>query len=718
MGKGYMRRISTKIIALLGLMAFFICFGLGMVSFYTSKNSLVGILEETMPKVAEEAAITIEDGIQNQLNTLNIIASLEIMSVLDESDADYTKVLKFISDEVTRAGHKQMILVDKNGKALFDNGTMDDLSNNSIVKDALSGKEIVTEPALDNKSSGIIMIYAVPVKIEGKISGALLAVRDGMELSDFAGRIKFGETGDAFIINSLGKTIAHSDKDILLNVLDAAKSRRSSLSDDINAVDLISSATVADDSADAVSSPTVDADAKQADGEGSLAKEIGFEGFSEVQRQMTEGVTGFSEYKYHGTSKVLGFAPLEKYGWSIAVSADRSEMLSGMNTLGINFLVISLLFLLAGLVVAYVIGKGISTPIVRLSHEGYIISQGDFSNAIEDKYSRRQDEIGELARSFNSINANVAKIIRNVIEEANGVNKAIKNVDENMFSLTSEINEMSEIIERLALKMEENSSSAEEMSATSNEIEGAIDSISNETQHNAVTASEVSKRAASLKKTAIDSQHKAQEILMDVAVRLRDAIEQSRAVEKIQVLSDAILTISSKTNLLALNAAIEASSAGNAGSGFTVVAEEIKKLAEKSKQTVNEIKDVTKAIIESVHILSESAEQVLGFIETKVVKDYDMLVETGELYDNDARLLNEMVTNLSATTEELYASIENMSQAIEHVAAASEKGAAETSELASNASDIVKRTGEVLKKTNDVSNSVDRLIELVSVFKV
>jgi len=205
---------------------------------------------------------------------------------------------------------------------------------------------------------------------------------------------------------------------------------------------------------------------------------------------------------------------------------------------------------------------------------------------------------------------------------------------------------------------------------------------------------------------------------MDVAVRLRDAIEQSRAVEKIQVLSDAILTISSKTNLLALNAAIEASSAGNAGSGFTVVAEEIKKLAEKSKQTVNEIKDVTKAIIESVHILSESAEQVLGFIETKVVKDYDMLVETGELYDNDARLLNEMVTNLSATTEELYASIENMSQAIEHVAAASEKGAAETSELASNASDIVKRTGEVLKKTNDVSNSVDRLIELVSVFKV
>jgi len=713
-----MRKISTKIIALLGLMVFLICTGLGVVCFNTSKNSLVEILEETMPKVAVEAAITIEDGIQNQLNTLNIIASLDILSVLEESDADCSKVVKLMSDEVTRSGHKQMILVDKNGKALFDNGTTDDLSDNSIVKDVLSGKEIVTEPALDNQSSGIIMIYAVPVRIDGKISGALLAVRDGMELSDFAGRIKFGKTGDAFIINSQGKTIAHSNKDILLNVIDAVKLRSTSVSADTNAVDLISSATETDASTDAVSSPTVDADAKQADGEGSLAKEIGFEGFSEVQRQMTEGVTGFSEYKYHGTSKVLGFAPLEKYGWSIAVSADRSEMLSGMNTLAINFLIISLLFLLAGLVVAYFIGKGISIPIVRLSREGYIMSKGDFSHDMEDIYTRRQDEIGELARSFNSINTNVAKIIRNVVEEANAVNKAIKNVDENMFSLTSEINEMSEIIEKLALKMEENSSAAEEMNATSNEIEGAIDSIANETQHNAVTASEVSKRAASLKETAIDSQQKAQEILMDVAVRLRDAIEQSRAVEKIQVLSDAILAISSKTNLLALNAAIEAASAGNAGSGFTVVAEEIKKLAEKSKQTVNEIKDVTKTIIESVHVLSESAEQVLGFIETKVIKDYDMLVETGELYDNDARLLNDMVANLSATTEELYSSIENMSQAIESVAAASEKGATETSDLASNAEVIVKRTGEVLSKTNDVSKSVDRLIELVSVFKV
>jgi len=337
---------------------------------------------------------------------------------------------------------------------------------------------------------------------------------------------------------------------------------------------------------------------------------------------------------------------------------------------------------------------------------------------MDEKYTKRPDEIGDLARAFNNININVSKIIRNVVDEAHEVDKAIKIVDENMFSLTKEINSMSKLIDKLALKMEENSSAAEEMASTSNQIEGAIDAIANETQHNADTADEVSKRAANLKITAIDSQQKAQEILKNVAVKLKEAIEQSKAVERIQVLSDAILTIASKTNLLALNAAIEAASAGNAGAGFTVVAEEIKNLAEKSKQTVNEIKDVTKTIVESVHILSDSAEQVLGFIESKVIKDYDMLVETGEQYDSDARLLNDMVSNLSATAEEVYAAIQNMTQAIDNVAVASEEGASETSELATNANAIVKRTDDVLQKTNDVSKSADRLLELVSVFKV
>ena len=504
-------------------------------------------------------------------------------------------------------------------------------------------------------------------------------------------------------------------------MVEIARTKLSSASSDTIIADAVSSATVGSETPDSVSSATArgsgNSAASESDDTGNVAKELGFEGFADVQKQMTEGKTGFAEYKFHGVSKVSGYAPLERYGWSIAVAVDREEMLSGLGELERSFIYISIVFLLAGLIVAYFIGKGISAPVTRLANECNIMSGGDFSRVMEGKYTKRRDEIGDLARAFNNININVSKIIRNVVEETDSVGKAIKNVDENMAALTSEINFMSGIIEKMSLKMDENCATAQEMRATSNEIEEAIDSIANETQHSAITAGEVSMRAERLKATAVGSQKRAHEIRTDVAAKLRKAIEQSKAVERIQVLSDAILTISSKTNLLAMNATIEAAHAGSAGSGFAVVAGEIKNLAENSKQTVTEIKEVTKSIIESVQVLSESAEQVLGFLEDKVVKDYDMLVEAGEQYNNDAQMLNDLVTKLSATTEELYASIQGIANAINDVAVASEEGASETSDLADKAAVIVERTSEVLKKTNEVNKSTDKLLELVSVFR-
>jgi len=717
-----MKKISTKIIALLGLLVFFICFGLGLVAYFTSYNSLVGVLKETMPKIALEASLTIEDGIQNQLNALNLIASLDLMNVLKKPNADTSMVLTIMAEEVTRSGHKHLILVNKEGRAIYDDGTVADLSNDPLIKRALAGEEFVTEPTLDKEGKDIIMVYAVPVKIDGEIEGALIAVRDGFELSEIARKIKFGETGEAFIINSKGRTIAHANTDFLLELIKVASSRDSSTTTETNTADAITSATISSEASDAVSSATVRGEESSSEdgnaSEGSVTQELGFEGFYDVQKNMMEGNAGFGEYKFHGISKVAGYAPLESRGWSIAVSVDKEEMLSGLEELQRSFMLISSIFLLAGLVVAYLIGKSISRPITYLSNECNIMSNGDFSRVMEKKYTKRRDEIGELARSFNNINVKVSKMIRNVIEEASTVGKAIKDVDENMAALTSKINYMSDIINKLSGKMDENSATAEEMNATSNEIEAAIDSIAEETQHSAETAGEVSSRAEKLKATAIDSQNTVQKIRTDVAVKLRNAIEQSKAVEKIEMLSDVILDISYKTNMLALNAAIEASNAGSAGAGFAVVAGEIRKLAESSKQTVNEIKRVTKLIVESVQILSDSAEQVLGFLEDKVVKDYEMLSVTGEQYNNDAQMLSDMVMNLSATTQQLYASIQSMAKAINDVAVASEQGASETSELANEANEIVKRTSEVLKKTNDVSKSADRLLELVSIFKV
>ena len=314
-------------------------------------------------------------------------------------------------------------------------------------------------------------------------------------------------------------------------------------------------------------------------------------------------------------------------------------------------------------------GKSISKPVTDLTKQCITMSEGDFTTDMNEKYAKRRDEIGELTRGFKKINENVSKIIKNVISESKSVDNAIIIASESMSKLNNEIQVMSSITQELSAKIEETSAMTEEINATTTEIERAIDTIANKAQEGAESANEVSKRANELQANAKESQKSALEIRTNNSVRLREAIEKARAVERINILSDAILEIAARTNLLSLNATIEAAQAGEAGRGFAVVAEEIRSLAENSRKTASEIQMVTKQVLESVHNLSECSEQVLDFLENKVAKDYDILVETGEKYSSDARMIDDMVTEFSATSQELYSSVQSIMKAINDVAA-------------------------------------------------
>jgi len=116
--------------------------------------------------------------------------------------------------------------------------------------------------------------------------------------------------------------------------------------------------------------------------------------------------------------------------------------------------------------------------------------------------------------------------------------------------------------------MEETAVSAEEMTATSQEIEKAVESISKRSQEGAIQAGQINKRAADTKQDVQAAQEKSNEIFIITKTNLEKAIESSKIVDKISMLSESIMEITSQTNLLALNAAIEAARAGEAGKRF------------------------------------------------------------------------------------------------------------------------------------------------------
>jgi methyl-accepting chemotaxis protein len=244
-----------------------------------------------------------------------------------------------------------------------------------------------------------------------------------------------------------------------------------------------------------------------------------------------------------------------------------------------------------------------------------------------------------------------------------------------------------------------------------------VDGISEKARSGAETANQIHHRAGQLKTFALESQRNAQSIHLATEGKMNVALERAQAVEQIKTLTGSILAISSQTNLLALNAAIEAARAGESGKGFAVVAEEIRKLAEDSKNTVEEINELTGTVVGAVDGLTEASSGVLMFISGQVLKDYGTLVGTIEQYSTDAMLFDGIMTDFNKTAGELKYAVKSVQNAIAEVSRATNSGAEDVSGIAQRNVDITQKSEGIASLADHLQVASDRLSQMVSQFK-
>ncbi|EPY2275406.1 methyl-accepting chemotaxis protein [Clostridium sporogenes] len=380
-------------------------------------------------------------------------------------------------------------------------------------------------------------------------------------------------------------------------------------------------------------------------------------------------------------------------------------------------LTLMLLLSTIGAVVGMLIIKRIRNSLNVLKGELDELSErgGDLTQEIK---VNSKDEINDLAKSLNKFIQNIKDIIETVNESVDNIETVVDSIKTNVTDLNNDVEEVSATTEELSANMEETAASAEEMSATSQDIERAVQSIAQKSQEGATQAGEINKRAEDTKANVQASQKKAKEVFTNTKSELERAIESSKVVEQINVLSDSIMDITSQTNLLALNAAIEAARAGEAGKGFSVVADEIRKLAEQSKDTVTEIQSITVKVIASVKNLSDSSSNLLTFVSTDMDNDYKTMLSVADKYSEDAGFVDTLVTDFSSTSEELLASLQDVLKTIEGVAQAASEGAGGTTDIASKILEVNNKSNDVLQEALKSEESANKLKEEISKFKI
>lgn len=381
------------------------------------------------------------------------------------------------------------------------------------------------------------------------------------------------------------------------------------------------------------------------------------------------------------------------------------------NTYRINMIFIVILFVLLVITIVVVLVT-IAGPAKK---SGVLLQQ--IVNKIENNEGdlteripvRTKDEIGQMTAGVNGFMEQLQKVMQKLQKESEQMMTSVETVRRELNDSNENAGSVSAAMEELAASMEEMAATLGQVASGSDNILKDIQAMEGKVNDGVRLVVDIKERAGEMHQSTTESKESNGQIMSDIRKSLETAVQQSRSVEQINELTGEILSITSQTNLLALNASIEAARAGEAGKGFAVVADEIRILADSSRETANNIQNISNMVTGAVGELAKNAEGMLHFVDEKIMKDYDGFVEVVGQYERDADSVNDILTEFAKNASEISTTLQEMNISTNDIAMAVDESAKGVASVTEN---VVSLVGAIKQIQNETENNQEISLQL------
>lgn len=425
---------------------------------------------------------------------------------------------------------------------------------------------------------------------------------------------------------------------------------------------------------------------------------------------------GIVEYKIDGSDKCEGYA-VTGAKQVVVVTVDKDEIMEPVDSMVSSMLTLSLVSTIICIIISLIVSRLICTPIERLT---VIITNTAQFNFRKNPYSavlcKRKDESGKMAREIRLMRKQLREMVRDIEDAGSQITENVKGLQSITNTVDSMCSDNSATSQELAAGMQQTAATTVTINENVGMLKDGTEGINTMASDGARTSEEIMERAENLRTKTVEASSKTMDMYESVKVKADQAIEGSKAVEKINALTQTIMEISSQTSLLALNASIEAARAGDAGRGFAVVATEIGGLADQTTQAVANINDIITEVHHAVTNMANCLEETTVFLEDTVIKEYKGFEKVSEQYQQDANIFRSSMDSVKAAVEDLVKSIEAIAGAMNGINDTVGESSCGIVEIAEKTSNMVEKTSSTHNMVNDCFESVEHLQGIVQKF--